>query len=217
MQSVSVYGVDGSLTFDNTKIADFTKIEEKVVSDHNEELSFQLFKNEVIGTYTRCRIVMDEVIPLIARVFGQDTTEVIVNVEYDILIANDTGKLIILANKKSCDKISDYISEEFGINYQKIAYNLPRIIEDSTDVKKAQFRKVRIETIHGSSITGTRVTDTNVFKDFDDAGELSNIAVVYAVDGEEVSFSISDIGSIVIFSTINEIQNIISLISLLPE
>ena len=46
MQSVSVYGVDGSLTFDNTKIADFTKIEEKVVSDHNEELSFQLFKNE---------------------------------------------------------------------------------------------------------------------------------------------------------------------------
>ncbi|MFK5291321.1 hypothetical protein ACI3PH_12085 [Lactococcus lactis] len=61
------------------------------------------------------------------------------------------------------------------------------------------------------------MTDTNVFKDFDDAGELSNIAVVYAVDGEEVSFSISDIGSIVIFSTINEIQNIISLISLLPE
>ena len=56
-----------------------------------------------------------------------------------------------------------------------------------------------------------------MFKDFDDAGELSNIAVVYAVDGEEVSFSISDIGSIVIFSTINEIQNIISLISLLPE
>ena len=61
------------------------------------------------------------------------------------------------------------------------------------------------------------MTDTNVFKDFDDAGDLSNIAVVYAVDGEEVSFSISDIGSIVIFSTINEIQNIISLISLLPE
>ncbi|MGX7048503.1 hypothetical protein RU86_GL000549 [Lactococcus piscium] len=217
MQSVSVYGVNGSLAFDNSKIDDFTKKEEKVVSGHTEELSFQLFKNEMIGTYTRCRIVMDEVFSLRARVFGQDTTEVIVNVEYDILIANETGKLIILANKKSCDKISEYISEEFGVNYQKIAYNLPRIIEDSTDVKKAQFRKVRIETIHGSSISGTRVTDTNVFKDFDGAGELSNIAVVYSVNGEEVSFSISDIGSIVIFSTITEMQIIIDLIYLLSD
>lgn len=217
MQSVSVYGVSRSSTFDNKKINHFIKKEEKNVSGHNEELSFQLFKNETIGTYTRCRIVMDEIYSLRARVFGQDTTEVIINVEYDVLIDNDTGKLIILANKKSCDKISDYISEEFGVKYQKISYKLPSIIDDSTDVKKAQFRKVRIETIHGSSITGTRVTDTNVFKDFDGAGELSNIAVVYSVNGEEVSFSISDIGSIVIFSTLNEIQYIIDLINLLPE
>lgn len=217
MQSVSVYGVGRSSTFDNKKINYFIKKEVINVSGHNEELSFQLFKNETIGTYTRCRIVMDEIYPLRARVFGQDTTEVIINVEYDVLIDNDTGKLIILANKKSCDKISDYISEEFGVEYQKISYNLPSIINDSTDVKKAQFRKVRIETIHGSSITGTRVTDTNVFKDFDGAGELSNIAVVYSVNGEEVSFSISDIGSIVIFSTLNEIQDIIDLINLLPE
>lgn len=216
MQSVSVYGVDGGLVFDNTKIKDFTKKEESIVSGHNEELSFQLFKNETIGSFIRCRIVMDEVLPFRARVFGQNTTEVIVNVEYDILISNDTGKLIILANKKSCDKISDYISDEFGVNYQKISYNLPRIIEDSTDVKKAQFRKVRIETIHGSSITGTRVTDTTVFRDFDGAGELSNIAVVYSVNGDEVSFSISDIGSIVIFSAIDGVQGIIDLIDLLP-
>ena len=49
-----------------------------------------------------------------------------------------------------------------------------------------------------------------------DAGELSAIAVTYPYDGDDVSFSISDSGSIVIFSAMTN-EEILSFIKQLIE
>lgn len=81
-------------------------------------------------------------------------------------------------------------------------------------MRRTQFRKLTIETIQGSSLSGNRVTDTEVYRTMLDAGELSTIAVNYPFEGEDLSLSISDSGTIVMFSnlTAEEILDFLDLL-----
>ena len=113
------------------------------------------------------------------------------------------GTFVVLANKKSAEIIDRQFHQYYNIESEKHIIDLQDIISESTNVKRTQFRSLRIETIHGSSLSGNDVTGTELYRTMLDAGELSTIAVTYPYDGSDVSFSISDSGSIVIFSSIN--------------
>lgn len=204
MQSISVFIPTGMFDLGDQGLKNVSRQTKVNVNNVDETLNFSLFVNEKIDKFTRCRVRMDEVVPLKARVLNTDISEVIVNNAYEIFINEEDGILIILANRKSADSISEFIAAEFHQNYERKRFDLNSIISDSSNVKRVQFRNLLIETIHGSSLSGNRVTDTEMYDLMLNAGELSTIAVVYPYDNMEIKFSISDSGSIVLFSNIEE-------------
>lgn len=212
MQSISVFIPTGMFRLSDQGLRNLTKTSEATVNGMTETLNFELFVNEKLGEFTRCRIRMDEVIPLRARVLNTKINEVIVNNAYEIFVNEDNGILIILANRKSADNILEFMSAEFHQTYERKRFDLMSIINDSSNVKRAQFRNLLIETIHGSSLSGNRVTDTEMYDLMLNSGELSTIAVVYPFNNTEIKFSISDSGSIVLFSNI-EIEEILDWVS----
>lgn len=212
MQSISVFIPTGMFSLSEQGLKNLTKTSEATVNGMTETLNFELFVNETLGEFTRCRIRMDEVIPLRARVLNTKINEVIVNNAYEIFVNEDNGILVILANRKSADNILEFMSAEFHQTYERKRFDLMSIINDSSNVKRAQFRNLLIETIHGSSLSGNRVTDTEMYDLMLNSGELSTIAVVYPFNNTEIKFSISDSGSIVLFSNI-EIEEILDWIS----
>lgn len=79
-------------------------------------------------------------------------------------------------------------------------------MDESSDVRKTQFKNVRIETLNGSSLNGSRVNQTDLYDLMRQNGELSQIAVTYPINNVEISFSISTSGAIVIFSTMTNMD-----------
>ncbi len=216
MQSVSVYNLVGLFDMQEDVIQNYSSNKEVVVNDVTETLGFELFVNETINDYKRCRVRMDEVVSLRARVLNTDITEVIINNAYELFFNINNWTLIVLANKKSADVIQEFISNAFNVTYERKIFDLMEIIDDSSNVKRAQFRNLLIETINGSSLSGNRVTDTDMYELMLNAGELSTIAVVYPFNATEIKFSISDSGSIVLFSTIS-VEEILDWINILLE
>lgn len=216
MQSISVFMPSGLFDIKDNELKNLSKTSETTVNDVTETLNFELFVNEKIGEFTRCRIRMDEVIPIKARVLNTDISELIVNNAYEVFISEESGILIVLANRKSADSIKEFISSEFHQTYERKIFDLTSIINDSSNVKRAQFRNLLIETINGSSLSGNRVTDTEMYDLMLNSGDLSTIAVVYPFNNIEVKFSISDSGSIVLFSKI-EIEEILDWINILLD
>lgn len=212
MQSISVFIPTGMFSLSEQGLKNLTKTSETTVNGVTETLNFELFVNETLGEFTRCRIRMDEVIPLRARALNRKISEVIVNNAYEIFVNEDNGILVVLANRKSADNILEFMSAEFHQTYERKRFDLISIINDSSNVKRAQFRNLLIETIHGSSLSGNRVTDTEMYDLMLNSGELSTIAVVYPFNNTEIKFSISDSGSIVLFSNI-EVEEILDWIS----
>lgn len=203
MQSISVYVLTESFTIEENTIQNSSETTEEEVNGVMETLKFELYVNETIGSFTRCRVIIDEVIPLKARVLNRDITEAVVKNPYEIFINKHDGTLIILANKKSADIIHDFVTSTFNLGFEKKTFNLQTIIDNSSNVKKTQFRNLLIETINGSSLSGNRVTDTDMYELMLDAGELSTIAVVYPFNNIEIKFSVSDSGAIVLFSNVD--------------
>ncbi len=207
MQSVSVYEVEKCLwPFSPERVVPFETSNKEVVNGVDEILNFKLFINEDIENFKRCRIVMDEIHPIEGRVFQKDINSIIVNNAYDGFVNMEDGTLVILAPKKSADIISNKIQEKFELSYLRKSFRLQKIIDLSTNVKKTQFRGLKIETVQGSSLTGNRVTETDIYKLMLDAGELSNITVLYPFEDKEISFSISDSGSVVMLSNISDLE-----------
>lgn len=214
MQSISVYETDNNVTEES-----FTNIHKQwkeTINNNEEELEFKLFVNETVDEFKRCHIIYDEIKPLKARVFQTDIDELIVTNTYEAFINISTGLLIVFANKKSADGIYNLIADSYKISYNKKLFDLKEIINQATDVTRAQFRKLNIETINGSSLSGNQVTSTNVYQIMDGSGELSTVAVTYPYNNGEIKFSVSDVGSIVIFSTVEGL-GVLDLIELLLQ
>lgn len=154
---------------------------------------------------------LNEVIKIKARVFGKNVNEVIVQNSYDIYVNESTGALSCLANKNSADQIQKFLSDEFDIIYDRKIFDLNNIMSSAHDVKRAQFRKLTIQTLSGSAISGNQVNSTAIYNTMNQAGDLSTIAVVYPFNSRDINFSVSSTGSIVLFSTLddNEITDFI--------
>lgn len=207
MQSVSVFNCKSKFDSNKLKNEESTHVEQ--VNGHDESLSTFLYVNEEINvteniTYQKCVISMDEVINFKARVFGQNVNRLVIRSSYDIYIDKSSGTLFCLANKKSSEQIQQFCSEKFEVEYDKKVFDLNTIMENANNVKRAQFSKLRIQTLSGGMISGNQVNSTDLYDSLNRVGDLSTISVAYAFNDRDINFSISIYGSIVLFSTLND-------------
>lgn len=211
MQSLTIFKPDIKKEYKDEELKNIKTSRIETINNSEEKLEFQLFFNEKLDDYIRCHIRMEEPFSIDGRIGEQEISEVIITSTYEAFLNIKDGTLVVLANKKSAEIIDNQFHKYYKTNSEKHIINLQDIISESTNVKRTQFRRLTIETIHGSSLSGNNVTDTELYRTMLDAGELSAIAVTYPYDGDDISFSISDSGSIVIFSSIanEEILNFI--------
>lgn len=217
MQSISIFRPRNTRRYTEDELNTIRTSRTEVINDTEENLNFQMFFNEQIGDYRKCHIRMDEPFSIEGRVLNREITEIIITETYDAFLNTETGLFFVLANKKSADLINQQFDQQFEEPYERLILDLEDIIRNSSNVKRTQFRRLTIETIHGSSLSGNRVTDTEMYRTMLDAGELSTIAVIYPFDGSDVSFSISDSGTMVMFSNISGEEILEFLDSLIAE
>lgn len=206
MQAVSVFEITNQQNFQPIQLSNKSSVENKELNGTEEEFKTEMFVNEVITNYTRVSFALDEEFKLRGKVFNQDITGVVVKNSYDGYYNNVNGTLILFSNRISADTISEFVSEQFNLEYTKKIFNLETIMEESSDVRKTQFRNVRIQTLNGSSLNGSRVNQTELYDLMYQNGELSQIAVTYPINNVEISFSVSTSGAIVIFSTMENVD-----------
>lgn len=205
MQAVSVFEIVDQENFASPTLENRSSSETRELNGTNETFSTEMFANETIGNYTKISFAVDEEFKLRGRVFNADITGVVVKNTYDGYFNNVDGTLILFANRLSADTISDFVASEFQLNYTKKVFDLETIMDESSDVRKTQFKNVRIQTLNGSSLNGSRVNQTELYDLMYQNGDLSQIAVTYPINNVEISFSISTSGAIVIFSTMDNI------------
>lgn len=203
MQSITIFKSKEKKQYKDAELQNIQTTRTETINNSEENLTFQLFFNEKLDDYIRCHIRMEEPFSIEGRIGSQEISEVIITSTYEAFLNINDGTFVVLANKKSAEIIDRQFHQYYNIESEKHIIDLQDIISESTNVKRTQFRSLRIETIHGSSLSGNNVTGTELYRTMLDAGELSTIAVTYPYDGADVSFSISDSGSIVIFSSIN--------------
>lgn len=206
MQAVSVFEIVDQEIFASPTLENRSSSETRELNGTNETFSTEMFANETIGNYTKISFAVDEEFKLRGRVFNADITGVVVKNTYDGYFNNVDGTLILFANRLSADTISDFVASEFQLNYTKKVFDLETIMDESSDVRKTQFKNVRIQTLNGSSLNGSRVNQTELYDLMYQNGDLSQIAVTYPINNVEISFSISTSGAIVIFSTMDNID-----------
>ncbi|MEM5044126.1 hypothetical protein ABXM20_01175 [Enterococcus faecalis] len=206
MQAVSVFEIVDQENFASPTLENRSSRETRELNGTNETFSTEMFANETIGNYTKISFAVDEEFKLRGRVFNADITGVVVKNTYDGYFNNVDGTLILFANRLSADTISEFVASEFQLNYTKKVFDLETIMDESSDVRKTQFKNVRIQTLNGSSLNGSRVNQTELYDLMYQNGELSQIAVTYPINNVEISFSISTSGAIVIFSTMENID-----------
>lgn len=206
MQSVSVYKPTQEREYRREELNSFSTRRIESINGNEEHLNFQLEFldfNEEIGGYVRCHISMEEAYNIVGRVGNQEIQHVIISSTFESFLNTANGTFVVLGNKKSAEVIDQQFHQHFKTESEKYRFNLENIIQEASNVKKTQFRRLTMETLHGSSLTGNRVTDTGIYRLMLSNGELSNISVIYPYETHEVSFSISDMGSIVFFSSMS--------------
>lgn len=188
MQSISIFQLannNNSVTLKNVSLS-----HEEKVSGQKEKLTTSLYVNQEMPGYRKCVIAMDEVLKLNARVFNQKINEVVVQNSYDIYFKEDDNSLICMANKDSSDNIKDFLNKALNVNYNKKIFDLNIIMQNSNNVRRAQFKNLTIQTLSGSSISGDQVNSTDLYVTMSDGGTLSTIALSFPFNNREISFSV---------------------------
>lgn len=217
MQSLTIFKPDTNREYKENELKNIKTSRKEIINDNEENLEFQLFFNKKIGNYIRCHIRMEEPFAIEGRIGEQEISEVIITSTYEAFLNFEDGTFLVLANKENAEIINNQFHNYYKISSKKHIIDLQDIISESTNVKRTQFRRLAIETINGSSLSGNNVNDTELYRIMLDAGELSAIAVTYPFDGDDVSFSISDSGSIVIFSAMTNEEILIFIKQLLED
>lgn len=206
MQAISVFEIIDQEKFKQPTLSNKASEEARELNGIEEKFKTEMFVNEIVSNYTKLSFAVDEEFKLRGKVFNTDITGVVVKNTYDGYFNNLNGTLILFANRLSADFISEFVGLQFELSYRKKIFDLETIMDESSDVRKTQFKNVRIETLNGSSLNGSRVNQTDLYDLMRQNGELSQIAVTYPINNVEISFSISTSGAIVIFSTMTNMD-----------
>ena len=203
MKSAWVFFTNVGFTMEHLK--NYSKEVKEKVNDVEELLKTQIFVNEeVLNRYTYCRVVMDEIIDISGRAFNKELQSVVVNNSYDVYVDNESGKIICLCSKQSVNFIKEVFEEMLKIRYSAYTFDLNSIINDSSNVKRAQFRNLSIQTLNSGMIKGNRVNDTEMFLDMLQNGDLSNIIVMYPFGNQDISISVSSSGSLLLYTHLQD-------------
>lgn len=206
MQSITVFEVEKNCQ-DNIKLENQCLEEQQLVNGVQESIVSQLFINEVIANrFTNCRVVLDEIVDLQARALNQSLDQVIIQNSYEVYCNTDMTRIICLADKKRSDRIKLLFESSFNVSCNKHIFDLNDIVNESSNVKKAQFTNLTIQTINGGMLNGNRVDQTELYDEMIQNGHLSTIAVTYPFGVDEISFSVSSSGSIVLFSSLPVVE-----------
>lgn len=182
------------------------------INNFEEKLETWIMKNEVSPTgYQNFRIITDEVYKQRVRVKGEVVDEVIkqelhlayVKVEKDL--RNGTGSLVTLCKKADSFKVKEIFEERFNLKFEQHSFNVLDIIEASADVRNANF-DVKIETVNGITMKGTRVHNTEYYANMLRTGELTAVIVNYDTPDKTITFRVSTDGSILLYSSLDDYE-----------
>lgn len=188
---------------ENIKLDYYDNQRSETVNGVSETLRTEVFINEqILDRYTHCRVVMDELLDITGRAFNRELSQVIVRNPYDVYIDNNSGLLICLCNKKSAERIKIVFEEMLEFQYENHIFDLNTIVFECTNVKKAQFTNLTIQTLNSGMIKGNRVNDTEIFADMLQNGDLSNIVVTYPFGMQDISISVSVSGSLLLYTNL---------------
>lgn len=209
--SINVYDrVDPELT---PKKFDTQHYEEtKRINNYDEKLETWIMKNEVSPTgYQNFRIITDEVYKQRVRVKGEVVDEVIkqeLHLAY-VKVRDDhrggIGNMVTLRKKADSLKIKEIFEERFDMKFEPHQFNVLEIIEQSADVRNANF-DVQIETVNGISMKGTRVNNTAYYENLLRTGQLTAVIVNYDMADKTVTFRVSVDGSILLYSSLDDYE-----------
>lgn len=189
--------------FSKSKLANFSQTTKAEVNGVEEELKTTIFVNEnILDSYIHCRVVMDEIFDINGRAFNRNLAHVIVQSSYDVYVGSESGVLITLCNKKSSDRIKDIFQEMLGMTYVNYSFDLNTIVFDSSNVKKASFTNLTIQTLSSGIIKENKVNDTEIFEDMIQNGELTNIIVAYPFGMQDINISVSSSGSLILYTNL---------------
>lgn len=179
----------------------------QTINEVEESLTTQLFVNESTNNgYKHCVIVADEIVDVVARALQKNITQIIVQNSYDVYFKLDTGELIVLSGRKIADRAKELFQEKYNLNYSKHEFDMEEIINTASNVKGARFKDLTIQTIRNGVLSGNRVDETELYELMLQSGTLYNTTVSYPFGINEVTFSISNSGSIVLFSNLEDVS-----------
>lgn len=203
LKSARVFLIEDN--FNNERLVNFDIESVESVNEVEETLRTRVFVNEeVLGRYTHCRVVMDEIFDINGRAFNRDLSQVIVQNGYEVYIDNTNGLLICLCSKKSAERIKIVFEQMLQSKYNNHIFDLNTIVYDCTNVKKAQFTNLTIQTLNSGMIKGNMVNDTEIFTEMLQNGELSNVVVTYPFGMQDISISVSSSGSLLLYTNLSD-------------
>jgi len=206
MKAASLFILQANIP-ESFSLTNETYTETQIVNNVEERLVTQLFINEdTVNGYQHCSIVADEIIDVRARALQQYLTQIIIQNKYDAYFNKTTGSLVVLSGKKIADRVKDIFRTKFNLQYEKHEFNMEEIINNASNVRGARFKDLTIETIRNGVLTGNRVDQTELYELMLNNGTLYNTTVKYLFGVTEVTFSVSNNGSIVLFSNLDDIQ-----------
>lgn len=178
--------------------------ENVTVNDVEETLETSVFVNELTTSgYRNYRIVTDEIIDYRVRVLGRIVDQVIKQGLYEIFYHPVHRRFVALCPKEPAFRISDIFVNRFGLQLRKHQFNIPEIINQSTDVRGAGFN-VQIETIRGLTMRGSAVNSTAYYANMVTSGELTGVTVQMDFAGKTVTFRVSADGGLLVYSAMTD-------------
>lgn len=203
LKSARVFLIEDN--FNNERLVNFEIENVENVNEVEETLRTRVFVNEqILGRYTHCRVVMDEIFDINGRAFNRNLSQVIVQNGYEVYIDNANGLLICLCSKKSAERIKVVFEQMLQSRYNNHIFDLNTIVYDCTNVKKAQFTNLTIQTLNSGMIKGNMVNDTEIFAEMLQNGDLSNIVVTYPFGMQDISISVSSSGSLLLYTNLSD-------------
>lgn len=185
--------------------------QEEEIDDSAELLNTRLLRNELqYKGYVSFSILADEIYRQPVRIgktsFSYFVMKKIYNAYYKESISLPAyGALVTLCKNDEAERVRAFLSDEFNMSLEQHVFDILKIIEESTDVRKAKF-KVKIETVESVSVGGTRVSDTKYYERLFTQGKLNAVIVTFDTPAKAVTFRIDKEGKIFLYTQLGDTE-----------
>jgi len=202
MNSISSFDIESKTDFQIENGHKFETV--KTINGFDEVLETWIYTNETTQSgYRNYRVITDEVLDFKVRVRGEYVDQVIKREAYSTYYNPNNSRLIAICNKHNAFEIAGIFENNFNIKAKKHKFNIPEIINQSSDVRGAKF-EVQIETVTGVSLKGTQINSTHYYTNMINSGKLSGVIVTYDYGDRTVTFRVSVDGTLLFYSQLSD-------------